>query len=124
MLFRSQDQRFFNSLILGIYDGEPHWQEIDIVENVDNFNEEELDYLNRSFGVLTLSGNEKIFAIDGQHRSKAIKDCLKESNKLEDEEVSVIFVAHNTTDEGVVRDRKSTRLNSSHTDISRMPSSA
>ncbi|MCD4746142.1 MAG: DGQHR domain-containing protein [Bacteroidales bacterium] len=102
----TQDQRFFNSLILGIYGGKPQWQEIDIVENIDDFSEKELDYLNRSFGVLSLSGEEKIFAIDGQHRSKAIKDCLEKSNKLENEEVSVIFVAHNTTEEGVIRTRR------------------
>jgi DNA sulfur modification protein DndB len=102
----TQDQRFFNSLILGIYGGEPHWQEIDIVENVDDFSEEELDHLNRSFGVLSLSGDEKIFAIDGQHRSKAIKDYTENSNRLDNEEVTVIFVAHNTSEEGLIRTRR------------------
>ena len=34
------------------------------------------------------------------------------------------FAAHEKVEDTVMEDRKSTRLNSSHTDISRMPSSA
>ena len=36
----------------------------------------------------------------------------------------IIFVLHPIPPKEEIRDRKSTRLNSSHTDISRMPSSA
>ncbi len=102
----TQDQRFFNSLILGIYGGKPQWQEIDIDVNNADIKEEEVEYLNKTFGILTLNGEEKIFAIDGQHRSKAIKDCLKENSKLENEEIAVIFVSHSTTEEGVIRTRR------------------
>ena len=102
----TQNQRFFNSLILGIYGGKPQWQEIDIDVNNADIKEEDIEYLNKTFGILTLNGEEKIFAIDGQHRSKAIKDCLKENSILENEEIAVIFVSHSTTEEGVIRTRR------------------
>lgn len=103
---KTQEQRFFNSIILGIYGGSPHWQEMDIDKKQIDLTEEQLDYLNRTFGILTLSGTEKIFAIDGQHRSKAIKDAILENKSLEDEEIAVIFVAHKKTKEGEIRTRR------------------
>jgi DNA sulfur modification protein DndB len=102
----SQDQRFFNSLILGIYDGKPHWQEINIDKKNIKLDEEQRNYLNRTFGVLTLNGDEKIFAIDGQHRSKAIKDSVLDSPNIEKEEIAVIFVGHKTDLEGEIRTRR------------------
>ncbi len=103
---KTQEQRFFNSLILGLYGGTPHWQEIAIDKKQNELSEEQLDYLNRTFGILTLSGEEKIFAIDGQHRSKAIKDAIKEKDSLKDEEIAVIFVAHKRSPEGEIRTRR------------------
>ncbi len=102
----SQEQRFFNSLILGIYDGKPSWQEIDIVTSGIKIEEKELSNLNKTFGILSLYGDEKIFAIDGQHRSKAIKDTIENSNELANEEIAVIFVAHSTSKEGEIRTRR------------------
>jgi DNA sulfur modification protein DndB len=103
---REQEQRFFNSLILGIYGGKPSWQEIEIEGRYKNVSEKTQDYLNRTFGLLTLSGKEKIFAIDGQHRSKAISDLCQETKEHDNEEISVIFVAHRTDSAGVVRTRR------------------
>lgn len=104
----SQDQRFFNSLILGIYGGKPYWQEIEIKETPIVYDEKNLDYLDRTFGVLTLNGDEKIFAIDGQHRIKAIKEALSkpENSHLAEEEVAVIFLGHKETQEGRQRTRR------------------
>lgn len=118
---KTQEQRFFNSLILGLYGGKPYWQEISLIE--DNINleediglelldgivylkEEDLVYLRKTFGILILSGDEKIFAIDGQHRIKAIKDSLIDNKFLKNEEVATIFVAHKTTNDGVIRTRR------------------
>lgn len=101
----NQEQRFFNSIIFGIYGGEPSWQEIDI-EGTNDFSETDLNYLNKTFGILTLSGSEEIFAIDGQHRTKAIKEIQKKTNDYEDEEISVIFISHKKTKQGEVRTRR------------------
>ena len=54
---------------------------------------------------------------------------LKEWRKVkaEKDDVSAFMILHNSHIEQIAKlrpDRKSTRLNSSHTDISRMPSSA
>lgn len=103
---KNQKQRFFNGLILGIYDGNPTWQEID-VQHSNIFNDEtELNYLSKTFGILTLKGNESIFAIDGQHRAFAIRGALKEKDELKDEEIATIFVAHKTTEKGKIRTRR------------------
>jgi len=101
-----QDQRFFNAIIFGIYGGKPSWQELDISEKESKLNETEIDYLNRTFGILTLNGDEKIFAIDGQHRTKAIKEVLKKSDLLSKEEVATIFVSHKKSKDGEIRTRR------------------
>lgn len=102
----TQEQRFFNSIIIGIYGGEPAWQEL-IIDKADlELTEEEGEYLDKTFGVLRLSGSEKMFAIDGQHRTAAIKLAVVSSPELEREEVPVIFVAHRETKEGEVRTRR------------------
>jgi DNA sulfur modification protein DndB len=101
----NQEQRFFNSIIFGIYGGELTWQEID-VEDSENFSEEDLTYFSKTFGILTLSGKEEIFAIDGQHRTKAIKEVQKKTDSLESEEVGVIFISHKRSKEGEVRTRR------------------
>jgi DNA sulfur modification protein DndB len=103
---KKQEQRFFNSLIVGIYDGNPTWQELDVLGNkniYEEFPEERLDYLSRTFGILTLNGDENIFVINGQPQTHAIKNAIKQDNTLETEELAVIFVAHKNTPEGRLR---------------------
>lgn len=102
---KAQDQRFFNTIIIGIYEGAPTYQELDI-SSAEELNEEELEYLGKTFGILTLSGEEKLFAIDGQHRTKAIKDAVEQKESLKDEEISIIFLAHRNTPEGLIRTRR------------------
>ncbi len=114
---KTQDQRFFNSLILGIYGGKPKWHEISVEESIlDNLeaeNEEnvkltevEVDQLNSTLGILILNGEEKIFAIDGQHRTKSIKDAVKGKPELGSDEIAAIFVAHKKNEEGEIRTRR------------------
>lgn len=93
----TQDERFFNSLVLAIYDGDPKWVEFDI-----SFEGE--DYLN--VGFLKLIGGEKIFPVDGQHRVMGIKAALKEKPELSEETVPVIFIGHKNSPEGKQRSRR------------------
>lgn len=102
---KTQEQRFFNSLIVGLYGGNPKYQEI-TVEKYNGIEENDMIYLNKTFGILTLDGNEKLFAIDGQHRTKAIKDSLKEKVLLGKEENTVIFIAHKNDPDGLIRTRR------------------
>ena len=102
---KTQEQRFFNSLIVGLYGGNPKYQEITI-EKYNGIEEKDMIYLNKTFGILTLDGNENLFAIDGQHRTKAIKDSLKEKASLGKEENTVIFIAHKNDHDGLIRTRR------------------
>lgn len=91
-----QDERFFNALILAVYDGSPMWSEIKLDEEV-------CDY---SLGLLSLSGEEKIFPVDGQHRVAGIKRALEGNSELRAEMVPVVFISHATDPEGMQRTRR------------------
>jgi DNA sulfur modification protein DndB len=101
-----QPQRFFNALVVGIYGGEPAWFPVTVGDSP-NLKEIEVEKRERTaFGLLSLSGNEDIFAIDGQHRVEGIKIALTEKPDLATEEQCVIFVAHHTTTAGRERTRR------------------
>ena len=93
----NDSERFFNALILAIYDGDPQWLEVE-------FPTEEREYTN--VGFLQFSGDETIFPVDGQHRVAGIKEALKSNPSLGPEQVPVIFIAHQQTEEGRKRTRK------------------
>ncbi len=102
----NQTQRFFNSLIVGVYGDSPNWLELAIESNR-QFDAETLPlYLEGALGILQLDGKEKLFAIDGQHRVQGIKKALEENNELKREEVSIIFVAHRKGPDGLERTRR------------------
>ncbi len=105
---KTQEQRFFNSIIVGIFDGSPSWQDINIKnpEIAEILNENVVEYLNRTFGILTLNGDESMFAIDGQHRSISIRAAVEKYASLGTEEISVIFLAHKNTVDGKIRTRR------------------
>lgn len=94
----TQEERFFNALVLAVYDGVPTWHEV------------RLEYDDGSefynLGVLELSGDEKIFPVDGQHRVEGIKKVISESDKYDDEQIPVIFIGHKTDDAGMQRSRR------------------
>lgn len=93
----NQREHFFNSLVLAVYDGEPMWREI-------NLQREEEPY---DMGFLEFNGEEKIFAVDGQHRVDGIKKVMEEdSEHFSNETIPVIFIGHRDTDEGRARTRR------------------
>lgn len=101
----TQDQRFFNSIIIGVYKSSPDWLELEVGENR-NFSPDDIpDYAKTGLGFLMLSGKEKLFAIDGQHRVAAIRDAVKHDD-FSNEEVSVIFVAAKMDQAGKQRTRR------------------
>jgi DNA sulfur modification protein DndB len=104
---KNQPQRFFNSLIVGVYGGDPEWVELKINENdlLPDFPISQRGIL----GFLKLSGEETLFALDGQHRVAGIKGVLKEQDTgspLNDEEISIIFIGHKRTHQGIERTRR------------------
>lgn len=102
----NQEQRFFNTIIIGVYGGSPQWLELSVSKNErldPNVLPEEMD---GTVGFLSLSGNEKLFAIDGQHRVAGIHLAIKNKPSLKDEEVSVIFLSAKKDDESMKRTRR------------------
>lgn len=95
---QAQQERFFNALVLAVYDGDPLWHEV------------RLEYDDGSefynLGILELSNDEKIFPVDGQHRVEGIKEAVRNSDVYNEEEVPVIFISHKTDDHGMQRSRR------------------
>ncbi len=106
---RTQPERFFSSLIVATYGGEPTWSAVSAVKprsgapDLSGLEEETI----ASVGFLTLRGDERLFALDGQHRLAGVKTAIDEG--LEGppyDQVSVIFVAHKDSTSGRERSRR------------------
>ena len=104
---RESNSRFFNSIVVGIYGGEPVWHPFGITARPD-FNVENIGYLaeQERVGFLQLTGNERLFALDGQHRVSGIKRALENNGEISDDILTVLFVPHQDTDAGIRRTRK------------------
>ena len=105
-----EPERFFNSLVVATYDGDPNWHSLSGVRN--KHTDETLGFLTEetteSVGFLTLDGSEKLFAVDGQHRLAGIKEVISKASRgdYRDDKVSVVFVAHKQTSKGLRRTRR------------------
>lgn len=103
-------QRFFGSLIIGVYGGDPNWSPINIrFPDRDDISQEQYNQVEGFLGFLELSGEENLFAIDGQHRVEGIKKALQtDSDKVDNSDsISAIFVGHDSSSvEGKERTRR------------------
>lgn len=101
----TQSERFFNSIVIGVYGGQPQWAPIKVsVPNeieLEQLSDEQEIELESSIGLLKFSGGENLFAIDGQHRVAGIKKAIRGSEELGQEEICAIFVGHENTKEGM-----------------------
>lgn len=95
------EHRFLGALIVAVWGGNPNFTSV-VMENDEGL----LSGLDNAFGVLTFDGSQQYFALDGQHRLKAIKDSLKKNPELGSEEICVILVSHYETPEGKERTRR------------------
>jgi DNA sulfur modification protein DndB len=93
----NRDDHFFDSLVLAVYDGDPKWTEVRYEINDDTF---------YNIGLLELSGQEKIFPVDGQHRVEGIKAALQQQSEICGETISVILIGHSNTPDGRERSRR------------------
>jgi DNA sulfur modification protein DndB len=94
----NQDERLFNALVVGVYGGHPQWAPVRVStlesEEWPEFSADEEIELGESLGVVRLSGEENLFAIDGQHRAEGIRNALHRNAGLDGEDVAVILVGH------------------------------
>ena len=103
-----EEQHFFNSLVVALYGGDPSWhalagfQPVDEGFDVDNIP----DAVEDSVGFLSFTGEEKIFALDGQHRLAGMRRAIKNSSKIQHDEVPLIIVSHQRNLEGERRTRR------------------
>lgn len=120
---KTQRERLFNSLIVATYDGKPSWSALARVRpgraivEVPHLDSDTIE----SVGFLTLSGDENLFALDGQHRLAGIRRALREGlGGPPYDQVPVIFVAHEETRPGRERSRRLfTTLNKRATPVSK-----
>lgn len=99
---KNRTDRFFPAIIIGIFDAIPGWIPFNLSSLVE---ESELPNFEESMGVLVFHGAEKMFALDGQHRVKAIQESLADPGVAGDQ-FAVIFVAHVDDKKGKVRTRR------------------
>lgn len=93
----SHSDRFFNALVLAVYDGDPMWTEIRYELDDEHYSD---------VGILSFNGKERIFPVDGQHRVEGIKAALKENPDLEGEQLCVMLIGHSDTPEGKKKSRR------------------
>lgn len=93
--------RFLGAIIVAAWGGNPLYHPV-TMQDPDGL----LANLDSDFGVLEFNGAQQYFALDGQHRLKAIKDALKQNPDLGTEDLCVLIVSHFDTDEGRQRTRR------------------
>lgn len=91
--------RFFASVVVASLGGNPLFYPVRITddEKFSVFKDQKID---EPFGVLSFSGDQKYYALDGQHRLKAIKTLLDHSDPdskdapegFSEEEISVLMI--------------------------------
>lgn len=108
-----EEERFFPAMVVAVFEGEPNWLEFTIKKQSPNvaFDPTILDRAKLdSFGFLALTGDERLFPLDGQHRLAGIREALKDPKSqdifLPDDEVTVMLVAHEPSDDGRTRSRR------------------
>lgn len=104
----TEKDRFFNSLVVAIYNGDPTWYDIGGL-TANNSESESLElptYAQECMGILSVPEDQHMFALDGQHRLAGIKKAVEDKPELKDEQLSVVIVVHKETDAGVKRSRR------------------
>lgn len=97
----SSEHRFLGALLVAAWGGAPQYMSVSM-DDPDGV----LSGIDKQFGVLTFDGTQQYFALDGQHRLKAIKEALKSNPEIGHEDICVIMVSHFDTDEGKVKTRR------------------
>ena len=93
-----RDDRFFSSLVVAAVGGEPSWYAATMDPTVVPEMFTKSKQLQNSFGILTFDEDPRYYALDGQHRLKAIQllvdgDAdLPTPSGFADEQVSVLVV--------------------------------
>jgi DNA sulfur modification protein DndB len=101
-----QEDRFFNSLVVAAIGGDPMWYPVAIEDDERFLLLREDKRINTTFGILRFTGNQKYYALDGQHRLAAIKALVDPKSDVarnapegfSEEEISVVIVVPDEAD--------------------------
>ena len=113
---KRQPYRFFSSIVVAALHGKPMFYPVEITEDPQFVIFRDDERLNEAFGLLKFDGNQKYYALDGQHRLLAIKTLLGPPlsdgtpENFENDEFSVIVVVPNQADSNVPFMQKCRRL--------------
>lgn len=104
---KNNDQRFFNSLVVAVIGGDPNWHGFsDFKPLKDDFDPDDLGKdIRDKVGFLSFDGTERMFALDGQHRLAGMRLSVEKGIPASSESVSLIFVAHKESPQGLIRTR-------------------
>ncbi|WP_220151793.1 DGQHR domain-containing protein [Salmonella enterica] len=104
----NDSEAFFNAIVVAIYEGEPKWHPFDSIQpnDIDTNDINIPDYALESMGYLSLTKEEKIFALDGQHRLSGIKYALDKNPEIGTQQIPVIFLPHFNDSAGIKRTRR------------------
>ena len=102
----NRDDRFFSSIVVAALGGNPTYAPVEIADDP-KFALLGPGGFGDAFGVLTFDGGQHYFALDGQHRLKAIKTLIEQAEdnipdlpeNFLDEEVSVIMLVREEANE-------------------------
>jgi DNA sulfur modification protein DndB len=104
---KTRDSRFFNAIIIGVFDALPNWVQFNLSEVGGKLGMPATADIETSLGLLMFHGNEKMFAIDGQHRVEAIKEAFRQfPERVNADQFPVVFLAHVDDKSGKVRTRR------------------
>jgi DNA sulfur modification protein DndB len=94
------NERFFSSLIVAIHKGDPKWADFDLERQykIDNdlIDDQDVEFIENKLGILTLTGNEEIFVLDGQHRLLGLRKAFDEDPLIGNDEISIVIIIHKT----------------------------
>jgi DNA sulfur modification protein DndB len=75
-----QDGRFFNSIVVAAWEGSPTFFQVDLAADP-RFEMIADRKFEQSFGVLRFDGSQRYYALDGQHRLRAIRALLSQETE-------------------------------------------
>lgn len=106
----SQPDKYINNLTVAIYGGSPDWLTIDVNkigqdENI-GIDEESLEYFEKAFGVVKLTGAETLFVLDGQHRLKGLRNTILQEPSIGEQALGITLVIHADSEAGRERTRR------------------
>ena len=95
------DHRFLGALVIGAWGGDPEFHDLEMAER-----SVLMPDLDKAFGVLVFNGSQSYFALDGQHRLRAIQDAVERNPALGSDQIAVLIVSHMDTPAGKERTRR------------------